>query len=694
VTVLPFLIQWGHVGAAIAYGLLTLWLGQRWLATRKHLPLMLACAATVVASLTVALCGAQTVASLFAGSIRDLFWLVYMHRLWRWDQLRSAGDGAIKLLYAVLAFVMASRMIIDIVPLGLAGSPRLLEAAFIASVVLRMISEVGALVLLHNLYTAVMPNTRDSIRLPLIALGLFWAYSLNLNTVAYLAHTIPMPLVALRGPFLIMLAPLFALGVLRSGAAPLKLSRSAAFQSLSLVAIGAYLVVMVGGSVVLQSLAPGWVSGFQVSLVFVSAVAALLILPSPQLRAWGRVMLSKHFFQHRYDYRVEWLRFTDTLGRQDTNAAGLHQRAIKAVADITESSSGLLLVPESSHGLIFQAHWNWADFEPPARAAAAETFDYFNATRRIFEIDTIRRNLAADGEAGVIPEWLLANPRAWVIVPLIHFDRLEGLVVLDRPILDRRLDWEDFDLLRVVGRQVASYLAEAKGQEALSDVQRFDEFNRRFAFIMHDIKNLVSQLNLITRNAERHIGNPDFQRDMVATLDNSTKRMNDLLARLSQHNTGRTEEPRPISLGALVEALAAPKRAQHPIVITGDTSIFALVDPIRLEQALAHLVQNAIEASAPSDPVTIHLAMVKGDPEIAVIDTGVGMSTEFMRSKLFKPFASTKDNGFGIGAYEAQQLIIAMGGRLTVKSRPGVGSTFTLTLTRVSDALRIEDIAA
>ena len=142
-------------------------------------------------------------------------------------------------------------------------------------------------------------------------------------------------------------------------------------------------------------------------------------------------------------------------------------------------------------------------------------------------------------------------------------------MILERPPIARMLDWEDFDLLRVVGRQVASYLAEARGQEALSDAQRFEEFNRRFAFIMHDIKNLVSQLSLVTRNAERHADNPEFRADMIVTLKNSTARMNDLLARLSQHNKARPEEPRAVALQPIAEAIAKAKRAAHPVVVSG-----------------------------------------------------------------------------------------------------------------------------
>jgi putative PEP-CTERM system histidine kinase len=271
------------------------------------------------------------------------------------------------------------------------------------------------------------------------------------------------------------------------------------------------------------------------------------------------------------------------------------------------------------------------------------------------------------------------------MIPLVHFGRLAGVVILERPPIARMLDWEDFDLLRVVGRQVASYLAEARGQEALSDAQRFDEFNRRFAFIMHDIKNLVSQLSLVTRNAERHADNPEFRADMIVTLKNSTARMNDLLARLSQHNKARPEEPRAVALQPIAEAIAKAKRAAHPVVVSGTSGLRLCADPARLEQALSHLVQNAIDASPPTEPVSINPRVAGDEVAIDVIDAGTGMSPAFIRERLFKPFISTKDGGFGIGAFEARALIAAMGGRIEVASREGKGSRFTIFLPSVTE---------
>jgi putative PEP-CTERM system histidine kinase len=274
---------------------------------------------------------------------------------------------------------------------------------------------------------------------------------------------------------------------------------------------------------------------------------------------------------------------------------------------------------------------------------------------------------------------MLERAEAWALVPLSHFDRLAGIILLARPPVDRRLDWEDFDLLRILGRQAASYLAEAASHAALAEARRFDEFNRRFAFIIHDIKNLVSQLTLVARNAERHADNPAFRADMVATLSDAAERMNALLQRLSQQHRGRPERVEPVDLGALIERLAAARRAQHPVHVVGGCRT-ALADPARLDRVLGHLVQNAIEASPADMPVTLALGEEGGRATIDVIDRGGGMAPAFVRDQLFRPFVSSKPGGFGIGAFEARQLTEAMGGALSVASREGEGTRFRVAL--------------
>jgi len=83
--------------------------------------------------------------------------------------------------------------------------------------------------------------------------------------------------------------------------------------------------------------------------------------------------------------------------------------------------------------------------------------------------------------------------------------------------------------------------------------------------------------------------------------------------------------------------------------------------------------------------VTVRISASGPTVGVSITDKGVGMDGDFIRNRLFQPFASTKSGGFGIGAFEARSLIQAMGGRLSVESRPGHGTTFTITL-KAADA--------
>jgi signal transduction histidine kinase len=122
------------------------------------------------------------------------------------------------------------------------------------------------------------------------------------------------------------------------------------------------------------------------------------------------------------------------------------------------------------------------------------------------------------------------------------------------------------------------------------------------------------------------------------------------------------------------------------VKLLGDGNLWVMADPLLLEQAIGHLVQNAVDASKPSDPVTVRIDDADNQVTITIADAGSGMDADFVRTRLFQPFASTKKGGFGVGAFEAKSLVSAMAGRLTVDSKAGQGSSFTITLPAASPA--------
>lgn len=624
----------------------------------------------------------------FSLSYLAWFWVIY--RLFASDG-RHESVRPIRLVLIALALVEVAQL--GLILAGAQPSPGSIEATIIedVSVTFRLLCAVGALVLVHNLYVGASPGTRLTLRWPAAALATMWLYDLNYYTIAYLTGGHPVMLGDVRGLVVVAMLVMLALGAVK-GTAELRFraSRSVTFQSFSLLLIGTYLVGMVVIAQALAYVGSDFAGLIQMGFLVAASVAALLLLPSRRLRSWLRVVLAKHLFQHRYDYRAEWLRFTETIARGGEQIMPLHERVVQAVGDITDSSAGLLLTPGEDGVMVLDSRWQWPDISVPAEALSAECASFFEREGFILELDEVRKGRDVRGEKQLVPEWLALSRQAWALVPLIHYQRLVGVVVLARPALERKLDWEDFDLLRVVGQQLASYLAEHAGQEALSESHRFDEFNRRIAFVMHDIKNLASQLSLLARNAEKHADKPEFRVDMLITLRNSADKLNALLARLGRYGAAGNERPMPVNALDCVNRVVKRYEAQHAVMLVERQSCTVLANIEPLEQALVHLVQNAIEASDATAPVMLSVLSDGLVCRIEIVDSGSGMSAEFIRSRLFKPFHSSKPGGFGIGAFEARELVRAMNGRLDVESREGIGTRFIIRLPLVVVGAKID----
>ncbi|MEE4289142.1 MAG: PEP-CTERM system histidine kinase PrsK, partial [Erythrobacter sp.] len=478
------------LGAVLAVGA-GLWiarLGDRMRPDRNAA--LIACAITAIWCAIAALEGPGHPGSVLAASLRNLACIFLILRMFAADG-RDESLRPIRPLLITLALVEMFQPLLLIVDARVGLMPGLAELTFEVSVVLNMLVAVGVLMLLHNLYAGAAASSREILRLSAIALAGVFAYDLNFFTIAYLGGEYPGFLLALRGLFTAIMATLIAMGA-NSGRGGLQFrpSRAVTFQTLSLLVIGSYLLLMVLVTRSLALIGGDIARASQIVFLVLAIVLAMIWLPSPRMRAWLRVTATKHLFQHRYDYREEWLRFTRTVGRGSSASASFHERAVKAIADITDSPAGLLLTPNEEAQLELTARWNWPMIEVPGVAGQYALSGLLERHHHILDLDEVRTGIDHHGELAQVPAWLIEAEDAWALVPLIHFDRLVGCIVLARPRITRGLDWEDFDLLRVVGQQLASYLAEQAGQQALMDASRFDEFNRRMAFVMHDIKNL------------------------------------------------------------------------------------------------------------------------------------------------------------------------------------------------------------
>lgn len=610
---------------------------------------------------------------------RNLAWLFLLFRQFANDG-RDENVRVVRPAIVSLAFVEVLHFAL-LLAMRYASSPEISSLIFETGSLFRIMVCIGALVLVHNLYIGASASSRSLLGWNAAALAGLWAFDLNYFTVGYITGSVPTELSALRGLATGIVAVPFAVGFRRSAIGlEFQPSRAVTFRFLSLLVIGAYLGLMLGIARSLDLLEGDLARLTQVGLVIAAGALALIWLPSGRMRGWLRVTAIKHLFKHRYDYRAEWIRFTHTIGRTGFDETSLQERTVKALADITDSPSGLLLVPDEFGSLEIAAQWRWQGGAIPAPAASPALTATLEREELIVDFDEVRAGIDHHGELACVPEWLAADRRVWAAVPLLHFDRMVGLVVLTRPFVTRKLDWEDFDLLTVVGRQLASYLAEEAGQAALLEAGRFDEFNRRMAFVMHDIKNLSSQMALLLRNAEKHADKPEFRQDMLVTLRNSADKLNTLLARLARYGPREMPKAEPFELRSVVRSVVRRFSQHHPITLLRDEGATVIGDSEAFEQALVHLVQNAVDASDPDSAVSLEVYSDGLSGRVHIVDNGRGMTPQFVRSGLFKPFISSKEGGFGIGAFEAREMVRAMGGRLDVESREGIGSRFSITL--------------
>jgi putative PEP-CTERM system histidine kinase len=460
--------------------------------------------------------------------------------------------------------------------------------------------------------------------------------------------------------------------------AQLRVSRSAVFHTATLVLAGVYLLFVSSLGYYLRFFGGTWGGALQLSLVFAALAALLAFALSGSLRARLRVFVAKHFFSYRFDYRKEWLRFTAMLStRGSPHEVG--RLVVRGLADLVECPAGSLWTRADPQGPFEQmARWNTPAIEGH-EPVASEFCAFLRRTGWVIDLDQLRASPRLY-EGLVVPTWLLGAPSVWLVVPLLVDDELLGFVLLAPPRTRVEVNWEVLDLLKTASRQAAGHLAQMQATEALLEARKFEAFNRMSAFVVHDLKNIVTQLSLMLKNAERLRDNREFQQDMLLTVESSLAKMRQLMLQLREGKPAAGGGAG-VELYPIVQKLRSLAKARGRVLEVARIKRLATRGhEDRLERVLGHLVHNALDATGDEGRVWISVQRDRGQVCIEVGDNGVGMSEEFVRTRLFKPFASTKRSGMGVGSYESAQYVRELGGRIEVESAPGEGTVVTVLL--------------
>jgi putative PEP-CTERM system histidine kinase len=450
------------------------------------------------------------------------------------------------------------------------------------------------------------------------------------------------------------------------------------FFNATLVAASLYVLAMAAGSYFVRELSGTWSGAAQLLFLAAGALVLTIAVLSEQFRAWARVMVAKHLLPYRYDYRSEWQKLTRALSEGEEP---VYERIVRVMAGFVNAASGGLWLRDSE-GAYVPVGGELAAPEAPHLASEREFLDYLRQREWIYDLDEARNSAGAPQVPPVQPpDWMLANRRMWLIVPLVCDVTLIGFVAVAPPLVASRLGWEEIDLLRAAGRQVASFLAFEQAAKRLAEAHQFEAMNRLSAVLMHDLRHLIAQQALVVQNAARHRSNPEFFDDAILTIDNSVKRMTRLMEQL---RSGVLEgESHRVELSELcVEAVRrCASRQPVPALEVQERGVEVLLQRERLLQVLEHVIRNAQDATAAGGDVSVQVRRAASTAIIDVIDSGVGMDAEFIRTRLFRPFDTTKgDSGFGIGAYQAREFIRKCGGNVEVESTVGQGTRFRIQL--------------
>jgi len=457
----------------------------------------------------------------------------------------------------------------------------------------------------------------------------------------------------------------------------LSISRPIAFYTSSLTISGTILIVLATGGYYIRLSSASWGSFVYATIVSLGIASIVVTFTSRNLQRKLNVVINKHLFHYKYDYRSEWLKLIRLLSQPNDNEQ-IAPKAINASIELFRCRSGGLwqkrghyFVNSAYTGLVTQSlSTKQESVNSPFIAKLEQGW--------VFATSSSDPEMAEHNE--LIPTWLRETEELWLICPLLVENNLIGFMVLADPMQADSPNWEDLDLAKTVGRQVANFILRQEQSELLAQARQFEAFNKLSAFVMHDLKNLIAQQSLLVKNAEKHKDNPAFVEDTINTIKNSVDRMNNLLRKLKQNEP---EEIKIVSIrSVLIEAVKRCQRSlPAPSLQQPNEHIHVKADFDSIVMVFTHLIHNAQDATSEKGFIDIYSDTDKSNIFIYIEDNGEGMSDEFIKNKLFQPFESTKaGKGMGVGVYQAREYIESLGGEILVESTVGQGTKFTLQI--------------
>ncbi len=545
--------------------------------------------------------------------------------------------------------------------------------------VLFLMISIGTIVIIEQLYRNADAKAKWALWPMVIALGTATVFDFVIFAQASMVNQLDFSYWYARGYVITVGMPLLLVSArrMKNWSVDVFISREVVFHSSMLMISGGYLLLLSFAGYAINYIDGEWSNVISVAFLVLGVTVLVALLITERLRREVKVFITKHFYANKYDYRMEWLKSIEQL--QLSGGRDCFQTATEIICDSIEAEKGALIkrVAQEQYQCVYSKGFHY-DTSTSNFLKNIEHFYQKNA----WIIDVREYVFVEDSYPGLeLDSDYCRETGIDLIVPVINGKEIYGMFLLSLPTARSYLNWEDRDLLFAITKQLSNYLSLNEATSALAESKQFEAFHRMSAFLVHDLKNIQAQLDLINSNAKRHRDNPAFVDDVFETIASATNRLDKVLTQLRNKQAAETNKTK-VDLNAIISAVVSQRNINKPSVESEiDGKLSLLIEEQELLSVLNHLVQNAQEATSEDGWVKIRASQDANVIRIAVLDNGSGMSGDFIKHRLFKPFDTTKGNaGMGIGVYEAKQFIESQGGNIQVTSFEGEGTIFQLTL--------------
>jgi len=536
---------------------------------------------------------------------------------------------------------------------------------------------------LENLYRYAVRLTRWKIKF--LVVGVFVAFGCQIVVISYaLLYGLIHPFHLFFSSFGFLLGVgMIAFSLVRHRLLDVDIfvSRYVVYRSITLAIVGGYLLSLGVIAEIFRwlNITLDLLSGM--FLAVLGAVALSLVILSEDVQRKTKNFIHAHFYKHKYDYRVEWMEFTRRLATV-TDIGEIAAHTVNRILEVMWVRQAAMYTVGESPGHMTLAHQVKYDSLPIKLELNATGVKALQEQAKL--IPSAAENGNRPDVIGELSRQMFEGVPVGLLVPVAALDNLVGLLVVGPEVSGKAFGVDDGDLLAAVAAQAGALILNARLAQEASEGREMQAVAVLSTFITHDLKNAVSMLSMLAENAKIHIGKPEFQADAIRTLSEVTTKMRTLLAALSSSRERAVDQVQLVNLGSAVEVWIQEIGPQLPPRIQVETRLRSTpdvrVEPEQLRTVLHNLLLNSVEAMPDDGKIQVETSQENGQAVLAVTDSGRGMTPEFIRQRLFRPFQSTKARGLGIGLYQCRQIVQAIGGTLTAESQEGKGTRMVVRL--------------